>query len=106
MIYRAFRHAPTGLWLNTLMTSEDGFRQSPEQHGLDVLTGYRSQGWDPDDLEVVDSDADPRKGVLIEPDPPVVDPCAERLESLHALLAAQDLTGPQTSEMLRLERNL
>ena len=41
---------------------------------------------------------------MIDPDPADVDPDAERLESLHALLAAQDLTGPQTSEMLRLER--
>ncbi len=116
MIYRGFRHTASGRWLSTLVTSGGGwttvageeyepeFRVSPEQHRLDVLAAYASQGWAENDLEVVDSYTDPREGSMIDPDPADVDPDAERLESLHALLAAQDLTGPQTSEMLRLER--
>ena len=118
MIYRAFRHRASGQWLDTVVVSGGGwttapdeeyepeFRVLPGQHRLDVLAAYESRGWSEDDIEVVDSEKDPRKGMLIEPDPAPTDPDAERLEGLHALLAAQDLTAAQTSEMLRLERKL
>ncbi len=82
------------------------FAISAERHLADVLPAYASQRWKPADIEVVDSETDPRTGDLIQPDPLPVDPSAERLDALHALLAAQDLTAAQVSEMLRLERGL
>ena len=118
MIYRAFKHTDSGRWLSTLITDggllwstapDDewglGFAVSKEQHLWDVLPAYQSQGWTGEDIEVVDSESvDPRKGEFIDPDPLPIDRDAERLDALHALLAAQDLTRAQTSEMLRLER--
>jgi len=108
MIYRAFRHTASGRWLNTIMASDgdEDFAIPAERHLVDVLAAYQSQGWTASDVEVVDAKRDPRKGVHIDPDPAVVDPDAERLAALHALLAVQNLSGPQTSEMLRLERGL
>ncbi len=119
MIYRAFKHKESGRWLGTLMTAslewrtaagahweEPDFAVPQGRHLSDVLPAYASHGWTPEEIEVVDATEDPRAGVFIDPDPAEVDPDEERLESLHALLAAQDLTHSQVSEMLRLERNL
>ena len=120
MIYRAFKHTESGRWLSTLITDggllwstepDDewglGFAVSKEQHLRDVLPAYRSRGWAEEEIEVVDSeDVDPRAGALIEPDPLPVDPDTERLAGLHAMLKAQNLSAPQLSELLRLEKGL
>ena len=88
MKYRCFRQLSTSRWLNVLLTVDgDEFSVLAETHREQIAAGW---GIAPADLEVLDSDADARTGVLIEG--PVSPPPAPSPDDalIAAIAAAQN----------------
>ena len=89
MRFRSVKRIDTGQWVNVLFTVDgDEFSVKPTSHRADIA---KALGVLRTSLEVVDADADPRTGVLLEmPQPPDPGPTPEELAQDAA---ATDLVG-------------
>jgi hypothetical protein len=101
-VYRCFRVADTGQWLDVLFTADNNQFNVPEiSHRTDMADAL---GLTPGELEAVDTDSDQRSGGLLAvPTPPEVplDPDIVRVQELLGI-PRSSWTVAQKAELLEL----
>jgi len=100
MIYRQFKVAATGQWLEPLFSADGDTYDTPMASHIQDLAAQL--GVELVELEGVDSNEDLRTGELLALPPDAILSDADRLERILVLQAQGSLTYPETRELSRL----